>query len=296
MELKKISWFLRIVDEGGLSKAAQSLYVSQPTLSRFLEKLEEETGTALFVRDRNNTLHLTEAGQAYLQTARKIQSLWQKLDRDLDAHRQQTQQLVFGIHGDYLRPFAEDCVRRMAQRYPEVTVSYFCDSAPEIQRLTVQGRICMGTCAYDEKDPGLSYVQCSKAPMNLVVSGEHPLAAHAGQPITLSQVGQGAAFAMMRGNTVLRCVTERWLKSQRYEACVKQTYLRHGSLPDVLAGGKLIGFCPENNVSPRLCYIPTEPAFYYTQGICWQTRAAFTPAQRYLLTLLKKFPTNREMA
>ena len=43
MELKKIEYFLRIVDEGSLSKAAQSLYLTQPTLSRFLEKLESET-------------------------------------------------------------------------------------------------------------------------------------------------------------------------------------------------------------------------------------------------------------
>lgn len=295
MELKKVDWFLRIVDEGSLSKAAQSLYVSQPTLSRFLEKLEEETGTALFTRDRNNTLHLTDAGKTYLQTARKIQSLWQKLDRELDAHRQQTQQLVFGIHGDHLRSFAEDCVEKMAQRYPEVAVSYFCDSSPEIQRLTMQGEICMGTCAYDVKDPGLSYVQCGKAAMNLVVSKEHPLAARAGRPITLSQLGENVAFAMMRGNTVLRRVSEKWLKSQRYEVRVKQTYLRHGSLGNVLSGGKLIGFCPENNISPQLCYIPTEPPFYYTQGVCWQTRTAFTPAQRYLMSLLKKMPTDRKL-
>ena len=182
MELKKIRWFLRIVEEGSLSRAAQSLYVSQPTLSRFLEKLETETGAALFTRDRSNTLHLTEAGNAYLQAARTIENIWEKLDRELDTHRQQTGQLVFGIHGDHLRPFAEECVKKMSQRYPELSVSYFCDSAPEIQRLVAKGQICMGICAYDEEDPGLSYIQCSKVPMNLVVSGEHPLAAGQARP------------------------------------------------------------------------------------------------------------------
>ena len=295
MELRKIRWFLQIVEDGSLSKAAKSLYVSQPTLSRFLEKLETETGTALFTRDRGNILHLTEAGEAYLQAAGKIESIWKKLDRQLDTHRQQTRQLVFGIHGDHLRSFAEDCVKQMAKRYPEVAVTYFSDSSPEIQRLTVQGEICMGTCAYDEKDPGLSYAQCSKVPMNLVVSGEHPLASQAGKALTLPELDADAAFAMMRGNTVLRSISEKWLKSQRYEANIKQTYLRHGSLGDVLAGGKLIGFCPENNISPRLCYIPTEPVFYYTQGVCWQNHAAFTPAQRYLLSLLRKMPTKRKM-
>lgn len=293
MELKKITWFLRIVDEGGLSKAAQSLYVSQPTLSRFLEKLEEETGTALFSRDRSNMLHLTPAGEAYLETARKIQKLWEKLEQNLEDHQKQTTQLVFGIHGDHLRGFAEECVRKMAERYPELAVSYFCDSSPEIQRLTAQGEICMGICAYEDKDPSLSYIQCSRAKMNLVVSEEHPLASLAGTTVRLSQLPEDAAFGMMRGNTVLRCITEKWLKAQRFEANVKQTYLRHGSLGDVLASGKLIGFCPENNLSSRLRYIPVEPAYYYTQGICRLHKAALNPAQRYLLSLLKKFPTIR---
>ena len=292
MELKKITWFLRIVDEGSLSKAAQSLYVSQPTLSRFLEKLESETGTPLFVRDRSNTLHLTSAGESYLQTARKIQSLWQKLDQELDRQRQQDQKLVFGIHGDHLRSFAEECVGKMAERYPEITVSYFCDSAPEIQRLALQGQICMGICAYEDKDPGLSYTQCSKTRMCFVVSQGHPSAHLAGTPTKLSQL-QEASFAMMRGNTVLRRITEKWLKDQRCEVNVKQTYLRHGSLADVLTGGKLIGFCPENNISPHLRYIPAEPAYFYTQGICRPAKAPLTPAQRYLLSLLKKFPIHR---
>ena len=295
MELKKIQWFLRIVEEGSLSRAAQSLYVSQPTLSRFLEKLELETGAALFTRDRSNALHLTEAGKAYLRAARKIENIWKKLDGELDAHRQQGGQLVFGIHGDHLRAFAQSCVEKMTQRYPEVAVSYFCDSSPEIQRLAAQGEICMGTCAYDEKDTGLSYIPCSRTPMNLVVSGEHPLAAQAGKTIKLSELDADSAFAMMRGNTVLRQIAEKWLRSQHFEANIKQTYLRHGALCDVLAGGKLIGFCPENNVSSRLCYLPTEPVFYYTQGVCMPSRGALTPAQRYLLSLLKKFPTYREL-
>ena len=146
--MRKISWFLRIVEEGSLSRAAQSLYVSQPTLSRFLEKLESEIGTALFIRDKSNALHLTEAGKAYLQTARKIQNLWNHLDRELDSHRQQVREMTFGIHGDYLRVFAEECVSQMAKRFPDVAVSYFCDSSPEIQRLISRGEICMGTCAY----------------------------------------------------------------------------------------------------------------------------------------------------
>ena len=75
MELKKIKYFLRIVEKGGLSKAASSLYLTQPTLSRFLSNLEEELGVKLFVRGHDNSLTLTQAGQIYLEMAKKVETM-----------------------------------------------------------------------------------------------------------------------------------------------------------------------------------------------------------------------------
>ena len=55
MELKKIRYFLRIVEKGGLSKAAESLYLTQPTMSRFLAKLEEERGNPQYLPETGKT-------------------------------------------------------------------------------------------------------------------------------------------------------------------------------------------------------------------------------------------------
>lgn len=302
MELKKIQYFLRIVDEGSLSKAAQSLYLTQPSLSRFLEKLEDEVGVALFTRSKNNSLVLTEEGRAYLRTARKIDALWRELDAELAPGRKTDGPLTFGIHGDYLLPFAAECAEKVRQRFPEVSVSYFSDSAPEIQRLVAEGSIRMGLCAFEKKDPRLVYVPCGKVEMNLVVSNKHPLAAHSHQlpgqenhRLSLSQLGENAAFAMMRGNTVLRLTVENYLSKQKYVPNIKQTYQRHGSIGEVVGGSGLIGFCPADNISPRLAYIALDPPMYYTRGVCWLQKTTLNPAEKLLVNLLKKMPTQREL-
>lgn len=302
MELKKIQYFLRIVDEGGLSKAAQSLYLTQPTLSRFLEKLEEELGVALFTRSKNNALVLTESGQRYLETARKIDKLWRELDQTLESSRTPKGNLTFGIHGDYLLPFAAQCADQVRQRYPEVSVSYFCDSSPEIQRLVAEGEIRLGLCAYEDKDPRLAYALCGKTEMNLVVCREHPLAKHSYQlpgqeehRLSLSQLDENAPFAMMRGNTVLRKAAENYMNKQKFVPNIQQTYLRHGSIGQVVGGSQLIGFCPANNRSPRLAYIALDQPFYYCHGVCWQQKATLTPAEKLLVNLLKKMPADREL-
>jgi len=300
MELRKIQYFLRIVEEGSLSKAAQSLYLTQPTLSRFLEKLEQEVGVALFTRSRNNALVLTPEGETYLKAARKIDALWRELDEALAPERKQENKLTFGISGDYLQPFAAQCARQVMERYPGVSVSYFCDSSPEIQRLVAQGEIRIGLCAFDKKDPMLFYAQCSKAEMNLVVSTEHPLAAQSyrlpGQEdrrINLRQLDETAQFAMMRGRTVLRQVTEKYLSKQKYTPNVTQTYVRHGSVSEVVGGSRLIGFCPANDLSERLAYIALQPPFYYCHGVCWLRKTALTAQEKLLVSLLKKMPPQR---
>ena len=64
MDVKQQEYFVAIVEEGSISKAAKKLFISQPTLSQFLSKLEASLETKLVSRGSNNTLSLTAAGHA----------------------------------------------------------------------------------------------------------------------------------------------------------------------------------------------------------------------------------------
>ena len=61
MEFRVIRYFLAVAREKNITKAAEKLHLTQPTLSRQLRELEEELGTELFVRGKRRTT-LTEAG------------------------------------------------------------------------------------------------------------------------------------------------------------------------------------------------------------------------------------------
>ena len=50
MELRVLKYFLTVADEGNITRAADILHVTQPTLSRQLIELEDELGTALLIR------------------------------------------------------------------------------------------------------------------------------------------------------------------------------------------------------------------------------------------------------
>ncbi len=61
MELRVLNYFLAIAREENITRAAQQLHVTQPTLSRQIAQLEEELGVKLFVRSNHNII-LTEDG------------------------------------------------------------------------------------------------------------------------------------------------------------------------------------------------------------------------------------------
>ena len=70
MDIKHLQYFVSIVDHGGYSPAARSLFITQPTLSQTIKKLESELHTPLFIQQRNG-ICLTDAGQLLYEDAKK---------------------------------------------------------------------------------------------------------------------------------------------------------------------------------------------------------------------------------
>ena len=77
---RTMQYFLVIAREQNISRAAQKLYISQPSLSRFLTKLESQIGGELFVR-RKGALTITPLGTSFLEYTREAQQLNERYKR-----------------------------------------------------------------------------------------------------------------------------------------------------------------------------------------------------------------------
>ena len=76
MEIRVLRGFIAVVQEEGITAAADVLRISQPALSRQIKELEEEMGATLFVRgNRGRSLELTHEGQLLYRRAREIVEL-----------------------------------------------------------------------------------------------------------------------------------------------------------------------------------------------------------------------------
>ena len=82
MELRVLQYFLAVAREQNISAAAQSLHLTQPTLSRQLKELEEELGKQLMIRG-NRKITLTEEGMLLRKRAEEILELVNRTEKEL---------------------------------------------------------------------------------------------------------------------------------------------------------------------------------------------------------------------
>src|SRR4249919_1785002 len=73
MTLQQLTYFLAAAEHGSFSAAAESLFMSQPSLSEQVRRLEDELGVALFIR-LGRGIALTEAGRTFLPHAERTLS------------------------------------------------------------------------------------------------------------------------------------------------------------------------------------------------------------------------------
>lgn len=87
MLLNDLEYFIMLADECSFTKAAEKLYVSQPSLSNALRRLEEEVGQTLIVRERGmKRVSLTSSGKVLLRHARVIQREIERTIADVAEH------------------------------------------------------------------------------------------------------------------------------------------------------------------------------------------------------------------
>ncbi len=82
MELRVLQYFLAVTREQSISGAAESLHLSQPTLSRQLKEMEDELGKQLFIRG-NRRVTLTEEGMILRKRAEEIMELVKKAEDEI---------------------------------------------------------------------------------------------------------------------------------------------------------------------------------------------------------------------
>ncbi len=183
MFVKNPEYFLTIVKERSISRAADRLYLSQPYLSQYLAKLEANLGVTLL--DRSHTpLQLTAAGEVFHAYLERQGYLDRQLESDLrDLQNQKRQQLHIGVstwRGSTLLP---DILPTFVRQDPDVQVVLHEAPVPQLGDLAASSVTDFCLMHIPSDLTNLSYELVMHERILLISHRDHPLAAGAGQPL-----------------------------------------------------------------------------------------------------------------
>ena len=128
---KQLRAFVATVKLGTLTRAAEALFLSQPSVSLQLQALERELGVTLMERSRRR-INLTDAGEALYERARPLVEGWENLDRDFQAKVKglQAGKLVIAAGTSTIQYLLPELVRRYRERYPAVQMAMLDSERP----------------------------------------------------------------------------------------------------------------------------------------------------------------------
>ena len=122
MEIRQIQYFLSIVDTGSFSAAADEHYISQSSLSKKIIALEEELGVPIFDRSKRK-VSLTEAGEAFLEHARKIDVAYKATIVDLNGYKLDTDSFSIAAIPVITQYGITSYIAQFQDLYPEIHIT-----------------------------------------------------------------------------------------------------------------------------------------------------------------------------
>ena len=122
MDFREMQYIVAIAECGSVTAAARLLYISQPSLSAAVARIENSMGTPLFDHDKR-PLQLTYAGEAYVRRARQILHLGNELRKEIeDIAKGETGLISFGIPAERAGEMLPEPMRRFIESYPRVQI------------------------------------------------------------------------------------------------------------------------------------------------------------------------------
>ncbi len=174
MELDQLRYFLKVAERGSFTRAAGELLISQPALSRSIQKLEEELGQPVFER-KTRSVSLTDAGTLLQARAQQVLSILEHTKAEITDDGKSGQIRVGAIPtiAPYYLP---EILRRFAGAFPKATIIVQENTTDALLKNCTQGEIDLAIVALPIPAKYLEVEVLFEEELLLVLPPDHPLA------------------------------------------------------------------------------------------------------------------------
>ncbi len=198
MDFRRLEVFAKVAELGSFSRAAEALFLTQPTISEHVRALEEELGAPLLDRLGRGAA-LTPAGQLLLGYARRMLTLAREAHQAIDQFQGRMRgELVVGgstIPGEYVLPAL---IGQFKAKYPDISISLLIGSSRQVTQWVDEGRVEVGVVGARPTPRTLEGRELMTDELVIVVPADHPWAGR--KSVTLSDVQAEPLIVRERGS------------------------------------------------------------------------------------------------
>lgn len=178
MEKNQLIYVIMVAETGSITKAAEKLHLSQPSLSNQIISLERELGISLFERIKKR-VYLTDAGQAFVEHARQIVNDFQSLAHIMGEYSQKKLGYIrIGALSIMCPLQIPDLIHQFGRLYPGITVSLLESGSISLLQSLTNNEIDVAFALWEPRyvvDDDITAIRLMDSDIYAVVSHEHPL-------------------------------------------------------------------------------------------------------------------------
>ncbi len=288
MELRVLRYFLAVAREENITAAAESLHVTQPTLSKQLMDLEKELGKKLFVRG-NRKIMLTDEGMFLRRRAQEIVDLTDKTEAELLASEEGMagQICIGGGETEGMRLIAKT-LRRMQCTYPGVRIHLFSGNGEDVAERLDKGLLDFGLFVGQADLHKYDYLHLPPSDTwGLLMKKDDPLAAKDSvSPSDLPGLPLLCSSQALEQNEL-----SGWLGYDSDKLDIVATYNLINNAALMVEEGLGCALCIDSMLNltgeSKLTFKPFEPGITARLTLAWKKYQVFSKAAEKFLTMLQ---------
>ena len=165
---ERLDYIIAISEEQNITRAAQRLYITQPALTKYINKLEAEYGITIFDRT-SNPITLTECGRLFLDEKIKLSVAEQNLRSRLLSLEQKQPTLTIGTGHARCSSMIPKLLSLFCDRHPEIDINVICIGERKLPAMIKQGKIDLAIGAFADGMSGMCCHTLSVERMALII-------------------------------------------------------------------------------------------------------------------------------
>lgn len=292
MDIRQLTYFITVSETKNYSHAAKSLFVTQPTLSQSIKKLEAELNTTLFSQSGRQLL-LTEAGEILYKRGKDLLADFNQITEEIQQLGQEKKETIrIGLTGLFAIQFMKQISTFMA-KHSNVEISMIQDGSRKLQELLSLGQIDIGLLSFPSIFNNITIEPLQTTTkgyqVSIVLPKNHPLAKK--ESLRLIDL-KDCKFASLSENFMLGEMLPRRARTLGFEPNI---VFKHDDWEVIIHSLKSLDavailaseFKPLSQIE-ELVWIPFQDKNdFYPIGIAYRDDYSFSPMIEELLATIK---------